>query len=125
MKISIDLDGVLWHNQKFFRAFMRSMQASGHQVGILTAHKVIHRPADLALMEKRGFPAPDFYIGRPLDMPHREEGYGAWKAAVVMNEGIDIHFEDGLAMQMRHELRSESYRIFPVFARGGEDEHFE
>ncbi|MCK5617199.1 hypothetical protein KAR91_85840 [Candidatus Pacearchaeota archaeon] len=38
MKIAIDMDGTLWQHMNFFRSFMLSMQASGHQVGIMTVH---------------------------------------------------------------------------------------
>jgi len=73
--------------------FMRGMQSAGHQVGILTSHKKIHISADLALLEKRGFPLPDFYFDRPNGVID----YAAYKAHVILERGIDLHFEDGLA----------------------------
>ena len=121
MRISIDLDGTLWHHQTFFRAFMHAMQAQGHQVGILTSHKIIHREADLALLEKRGFPAPDFYIGRPLD---GGVDYVALKVVAIQNHGIDMHFEDGDADRLRKAMGSKAYKIISVLARGREDESF-
>lgn len=121
MKISIDLDQTLWQHQAFFRAFIRAMQRDGHQVGILTSHKFIHEPADRALMEKRGFPEPDFYIGR------RDTGgdYAAQKATAIVNHGIDIHFDDGTAEQVRLALGPRAYSVVSVMPRGEEHEHFE
>lgn len=121
MKISIDLDQTLWHHQAFFRAFMRAMQRDGHQVGILTSHKFIHEAADRALMEKRGFPNPDFYIGR------RDIGgdYAKQKAVAIVNHGIDIHFDDGMANQVRHALGKRGHAVIGVMPRGREDESFE
>ena len=122
MKISLDLDGTLWHHQAFFRSFMRAMQEQGHKVGILTSHKVIHRDADLALLEKRGFPEPDFYIGRPLD---GGVDYMALKSVAIQNHGIDIHFEDGDADKLRKVMGREAYKVVSVMPRGREDEHCE
>lgn len=123
MKISIDLDCVLWHHQSFFRAFMQAMQREGHQVGILTSHKVIHEQADRALMQDRGFPEPDFYIGRPLQSGG--VGYAALKAAAVRAEHIDLHFDDGDVAAMQTLLEGESWRVVAVTPRGKEDEHFD
>ena len=121
MKISIDLDGCLWHHQTFFRDLMRGMQAAGHQVGILTSHKTIHEPADRALLAARGFPEPDFYIGREKGVVD----YAAYKAHIVLDRDIDLHFEDGLADEMRALLLKDSYRVVSVALRGTEEQHFD
>jgi hypothetical protein len=121
MKISIDLDGCLWHHQTFFRDLMRGMQSAGHQVGILTSHKKIHISADLALLEKRGFPLPDFYFDRPNGVID----YAAYKAHVILERGIDLHFEDGLAEEMRALLLKDAYRVVSVAPRGTEEQHFD
>ena len=121
MKISIDLDGCLWHHQAFFRDLMRGMQAAGHQVGILTSHKMIHEQADRALLAARGFPEPNFYIGRASGVID----YAAYKAHMILERGIDLHFEDGLAEGMRSLLLKEAYRVVSVAPRGPEDQHFE
>lgn len=121
MKISIDLDGCLWHHQAFFRDLMRGMQAAGHQVGILTSHKTIHEPADQALLAARGFPEPDFYIGRVNGVVD----YAAHKAHIILTCNIDLHFEDGLAEQMRALLFNDAYRVVSVAPRGTEEQHFE
>ena len=123
MKISLDLDGTIWHQQEFFREFMLAMQERGHKVGILTSHKIIHREADLALLEKRGFPQPDFYIGRPLES--HGSSYAELKAVQIKGQRIDLHFEDGLADDLRNVMGSEGYRVISVMPRGREDEHFE
>jgi hypothetical protein len=119
--ISIDLDGTLWHHQRFFREFMKAMQGAGHKVGILTSHKMIHEPADRALLRERGFPRPNFYIGR-------EDGdadYAKCKAAAIRDCNIDIHFEDGLTDKLRKELGDKAYRVMGVLPRGKEGENFE
>ena len=123
MKISIDLDGVLWHNQTFFRSLMRGLQADGHFVGVLTSHKIIHEAADRALMEKRGFPAPDFYIGRPLDS--RGIDYAVLKSLSIQEHGIDLHFEDGDSEKLKNLMGNERFKIISMEARGTEGEHFE
>lgn len=123
MKISLDLDGVLWHNQTFFRSLMRGLQADGHKVGILTSHKIIHESADRALMEKRGFPCPDFYIGRPLDSKGID--YAVLKSLEIREYDIDLHFEDGDAERLKNLLGEQAYKIIAVTPHGGEDEHFE
>ena len=121
MKISIDLDGCLWHHQEFFREFMKAMQDAGHAVGILTSHKTIHEQADRALLEKRGFPEPNFYIGRANGVID----YAAYKAHIILDCKIDLHFEDGLADEMRKYLGTEAFRVVGVAPRGTEGEHFE
>ena len=123
MKISIDLDGVLWHNQTFFRSLMRGLKEDGHLVGILTSHKIIHEFADRALMEKRGFPCPDFYIGRPMDSKGIE--YDVLKSLAIKEHGIDLHFEDGDSNTLRNLMGDSRYKIISMVPRGKEDEHFE
>jgi hypothetical protein len=123
VKISIDLDCTLWHHQNFFRALIPAMQAAGHQVGILTSHKIIHRPADLALLRERGFPEPNFYLGRALDS--KGEDYAILKARAIRENGVDMHFDDGLAEQIRTELGEDAYRVIAMTPRGREDEHYD
>ena len=121
MKISIDLDGCLWHYQTFFRDLMSGMQAAGHQVGILTSHKFIHQPADRALLAARGFPEPDFYIGRLNGVVD----YAACKVHFILTLGIDLHFEDRHFEKMRELLGADAYRVISVAPRGAEEQHFE
>jgi hypothetical protein len=121
MKISIDLDGCLWHHQAFFRDLMRGMQTAGHEVGILTSHKTIHEPADRALLAARGFPEPDFYYGRKDGITD----YAAYKVSALLVMGIDLHFEDYLAEQMRALLLKDAYRVVSMVPRGTEEQHFE
>jgi hypothetical protein len=123
MRISIDLDGCLWHHQTFFRSFIKAMQVDGHQVGILTSHKIMHKPADLALLEKRNFPAPDFYIGRPMESGGAD--YAVLKSRAIMDGDIQLHFDDGDAAKLRTLLGNQRYRVISMTPRGGEDEHFE
>ena len=102
---------------------MWSMQSNGHQVGILTSHKIIHECADRALLEKRAFPKPDFYIGRPLDCKGMD--YAVLKSLAIREHKIDIHFDDLDADKLRTLLGNESYKLFSVMPRGRDDEHFE
>jgi hypothetical protein len=125
LRISIDLDGCLYHNIAFFREFTNAMRGKGHKVGILTSHKMIHEKADRALLREYGIPEIDFYIGRPVDMPHQEDGYGEWKVGQILMQGIDVHFEDGYAQKMRYVLGNEAHRVFPMLPRGKEEDHFE
>ena len=90
MKISIDFDGTLWHHMKFFREFMWAMTHRGHQVGILTGHSLEIREKDIALMIDRGFPHPDFYVGRTPESPASSN----FKLEMISHHNIDIHFDD-------------------------------
>ena len=92
MKISIDLDGTLWDHMEFFRELMKSMQAAGHRVGILTGHAHDTKERDVDLMLARGFPRPDFYFGRTSTyMPFNGAKF---KSSVILKYGIDVHFDD-------------------------------
>ena len=92
MKISLDLDGTVWHHMGFFRAFMVAMQAQGNEVGILTGHHQDSEEFDRKLLASHGFPSPDFYFGRSghylgLNGSHM-------KADRIISEGINFHFDD-------------------------------
>ena len=91
MKISLDYDGTIWQHQEFFKAFIKAMQAAGHKVGMLTAHRPETKDKDIALMVARGFSRPDFYIGRPSGTGM---GIGAYKAKMIEENNIDYHFDD-------------------------------
>lgn len=75
----------------FFRELMWAMQADGHEVGILTGHHIDTRDRDIELMLARGFPAPDFYIGRPVGS---QEHGGTFKPRMIREHRIDHHFDD-------------------------------
>ena len=90
MKISLDFDGTTWQHQDFFRNFMCAMQASGHQVGMLTGHDQYMKNDDINLMLKRGFPKPDFYLARTdKSLPTAE-----FKVQMIKEHNIDYHFDD-------------------------------
>ena len=131
MKISIDYDGTLWSHMAFFREFMKAMQAAGHQVGCLTGHNDDghSRGNDLSLMEKRGFPKPDFWFGRT-------PGYCAlngsiYKSMVILREKIDLHFDDcdygnpESLFLFQKELGDQIYRLVIVKDRQPSSTHFE
>ena len=129
--ISADLDGALWHHQRFMRELFLSMQARGHEVGILTSHKLLHEHADRALLRERGFPEPSFYIGRPMSVRGATlEELAQLKAQAIREHGIDLHFDDGhgsdvFCARLRELLGKQAYRLVVVTPRGGEEEHFE
>lgn len=118
LKISIDYDGTMWSHMKFFRCFMWAMQSAGHQVGCLTGHNEECRDADILLMVDRGFPVPDFWFGRTAEYLHLNGSI--YKSAVILREGIDIHFDDcdfgdpqSLALFKQH-LGDQFYRVVTV-----------
>ena len=134
LTVSIDLDCCLWHHQSLFRALIRALQSEGHAVGILTSHKIIHEPADRALLRERGFPEPDFYHGRPLATERltpasqfyaRAQSNAELKAAAILANRIDYHFDDGDAPRLRELLGQESWRVIEATPRGREGEHYE
>ena len=128
MKISLDLDGTIWSHMKFFREFMRFMQTGGNQVGVLTAHRDIHRDADLLLLASMEFPRPSFTLYRPY---RSNETYAEFKARVIVEEKIDMHFDDcnyGSAeteAAMRNLLGKEAHRLVKVTPRFPEATRYE
>ena len=91
MKFSLDFDGTTWQHQDFFRTFMRAMQACGHEVGMLTGHYQSSEERDIQKMLDRGFPRPDFYIGRPDGSKWHG---GSYKPRMIEKHNIDYHFDD-------------------------------
>jgi len=51
--------------------------------------------------------------------------YAAYKAHIILTSNIDLHFEDGLAEEMRALLLEDAYRVVSVAPRGTEEQHFE
>ena len=92
MKISIDFDGTCWSRMAFFRELMKSFQAAGHKVGMLTGHRQEEKDKDIALMVSRGFPVPSFYFGRTPDYMHLNGAH--YKSMIIKRESIDLHFDD-------------------------------
>jgi hypothetical protein len=128
MKISLDLDGSVWSHKSFFRELMIAMQAAGHQVGILTAHRDIHRDADLFLLTAENFPMPDFFYCRPYKS---HLTYAEFKAQTILNEGIDIAFDDcnfdGTEVEatIRALLGDQKHRLIKVTPRFPENVRYE
>ncbi len=113
MKISLDFDGTTWQHQEFFIAFMNAMQAAGHEIGMLTGHHQHSKDKDIALMVSRGFPKPDFFIGRP-DGSHWHGG--SFKPRMIEEHNIDYHFDDcDFSQQKCIELMGDHPRIFRVW----------
>lgn len=92
MKISLDLDGTLYHHPDFFRELMRLFLAAGHEVGILTGHRMDSGDHDIEKLIALGFPRPSFYFGRTPDYMHLNGAH--YKSMIIAREGIDIHFDD-------------------------------
>lgn len=131
MKFSIDFDGTMWSHMSFFRAFMISMQAAGHQVGVLTGHSQDdrHIKNDIDLMVARGFPKPDFYFGRrEEEMPFNG---AVRKSAVILLEDIRLHFDDfdfnnvETERIFREQLGDQFYRIVRIQHREPTNVHYE
>ena len=113
MKFSLDFDGTTWQHQEFFIAFMKAMQAAGHQVGMLTGHKENIKERDIDLMLKRGFPKPDFWLGRPNDASIHG---GSFKPRMIEEHNIDYHFDDCDFSQPKCiELMGDPPRLFRVW----------
>lgn len=95
MRISLDLDGTAWKYRLFFAALARALQASGHKVGVLTAHSEEIRDADLRLWWARGFPKPDFfYNAADIERSGVQGDLRTKKLAFALNVGIDCHIDD-------------------------------
>lgn len=129
MKISIDYDGTMWSHMNFFRQLMISMKAAGHSVGCLTGHEPRIRDSDISLMLSRGFPEPDFWFGRtPEYVPFNGAKF---KSAMILQEGIDIHFDDfdynnpETERLFKECLGDEFYRIVKVQHREPHTTHYE
>ena len=118
LKIALDLDGTAYAHMRFFREFMKAMQAAGHQVGILTGHEQRCAENDMAFLDAHGF-NPDFYIGKgPDDSPHGP----VMKSKAIADHGIDYYFDDFDYDEARaltaYEDGGQLKRIFKVHHRG-------
>lgn len=129
MKISIDFDGTLWSHMEFFREFMAAMQDYGHEVGMLTAHNEDMRETDLALLELRKFPVPDFWLGRPAE--YQGTTSADFKSDVILREGIDLHFDDcdfdnpETSQTFDEKLGPLAYKVIRVRHREPHNVHYE
>jgi len=129
MKFSIDFDGTMWQHMDFFREFMIAMQARGHQVGCLTGHNApdMEQP-DINLMVARGFPKPDFWLGRtPEYIPYNGAKF---KSDMIKQYNIDIHFDDydydnPETKAIFESDRSVLEKIFKVQCREPHNVHYE
>ena len=128
MKISLDLDGTILSHIGFFREFAKLYVASGHEVGILTAHRSNHRRADKLYLRSLSFPDPMFWIDRPYGS---NENYAEFKAKAIIENGIDLHFDDcdfgkrEVESSMRAILGDQQHRLIKVTPRFPEDKHYE
>jgi hydroxymethylpyrimidine pyrophosphatase-like HAD family hydrolase len=129
MKISIDMDGTLWSHMAFFRGFMRAMQSQGHEVGILTGHVAAAKEHDVQLMVARGFPVPNFYIGKVGDEVNYNGAISKSKA--ILSNQIDMHFDDydfnnlETTKLFREHLGAQIYRLARVYHRDPVNVHYE
>lgn len=95
MRVSLDLDGTVWKYRKEFAWLFRILKASGHEVGILTAHTDHIKDADLHLLQARCSIVPDFFICKDnKTFTDASESTGKWKARMVLERDIDLHFDD-------------------------------
>ena len=129
LKVSIDLDGTNWSHMRFFRTLWTSLKSQGHEVGILTGHRKETEPDDLNLLKARGFPVPDFWLGKPEAELSRNGAY--FKSAMIVEHGIDMHFDDmdfnneSTVEVFKEQLGDQFYRVVRVTPREPRDVHFE
>lgn len=128
MKVSIDFDGTMWDHMAFFRDLMKSLQAAGHEVGCLTGHEPRIMENDIALMVARGFPKPDFWLGRtPEYVPFNGAKF---KIDMIRAHGIDVHFDDfdynnPETKRLFDEAADVRYKVFKVEHREPRGTHYE
>jgi hypothetical protein len=91
MKFSFDLDGTYLEHEDAFDELAAMLQMSGHEVGILTNRE--DKPDNHVEL---GF-EPDFehYLGTPEDEDPATRAMA--KAELMLQEGIDIHYDDEAA----------------------------
>src|SRR6266404_5121075 len=99
MKISIDFDGTFWENWTFFGEMAKGLQSRGHQVGILTGHSTEIEAEDRRLLLARCNFTPDFFLNRNEEALKRS--VIDWKAIVIDEQHIDVHFDDDAATVQR------------------------
>jgi len=92
MKISFDLDGTAWSHMAFFRALSTAMQATGHEVGVLTGHRAEAEAEDREKLRAAGFPELNFYLGRTE--PYMPLNGAVFKSDMIRAHDIAIHFDD-------------------------------
>ena len=107
-KISFDLDGTYLEYPDTFDAMAVMLQASGHEVGILTARSEDlpdgHPEAKNGGYVEVGF-EPDFeyYLGLKDDENTPQEK-AMEKTIMIQQENIDIHYDD-------------EYQVFPDYIK--------
>jgi hypothetical protein len=92
VKISFDLDGVLYEKPDFYISLCMALKAGGAELGVLTGHTHESGERTLDKLEQMGYPRFDFFFGRrPEDIPFNG---AVRKSQVIRDEGIDLHFDD-------------------------------
>lgn len=111
MRVSLDLDGTVWKYRKEFAWLFKIFKASGHEVGILTAHTDHIKDADLHLLQARCQIIPDFFICKDDNtFTDASESTGLWKARMVLEHDIHLHFDDfDIHKPERHEKYLKSF----------------
>ena len=88
MNISIDFNGTYTEHKIFFDEMAKSMQKSGHKVGIITGERETKRKE---IEEALGF-APDFM--RLWGEFETIANGNLWKAERLDEEDVLVHFDD-------------------------------
>jgi len=113
MKLSLDLDGTVWKYPKWFSWLAKQHQASGWEVGILTAHSENIKDADLKLLQARCGFTPDFFICKDENTWTGEDtSDGYWKARMVLENDINIHYDDfDIMKEGYHEQYKKDFEV--------------
>jgi len=83
MKVSFDLDGMLFQHWNFLFQLISGMKATGMEVGVMSCHPPEHYP------QLSGY---DFWYASPDCSCHELECDN--KADIMIRENIDVAFDD-------------------------------
>ncbi len=92
MRISFDLDGVLYEKPEIYKVLCRALKNGGAMIGILSGHKHSSKDKVFKRLDDLGYPNFDFYFGRRPEDMHLNGAVR--KSQVIRDEKIDIHFDD-------------------------------
>lgn len=95
LRLSFDLDGVLWERPEVFQPLIAAMVASGHEYGVVAGfHHSDERVAKVrARLASLGYPEPSFVLGR-TDGYYMDRNGAVRKSDAIKELGIDLHFDD-------------------------------
>lgn len=92
MKVSFDLDGVLYEKPKAYIALCYALKSGAATIGILTGHKHSSKDKVFKRLSDLGYPDFGFYFGRRPEDMHLNGAIR--KSQIIKDESIDVHFDD-------------------------------